>query len=113
MAPELGTRAGHTFLPQSWKSPGLVDELQGVDTDWSLGFAVNCILSGVVILVLGEFSMAFNRTLGKGAVCLFVCLLACFFLRRSFLHAFTRYMFCCSSRLLKGLAYGTPLKLRQ
>lgn len=25
---------------------GLFDELQGVDTDWSLGFAVNCILSG-------------------------------------------------------------------
>lgn len=25
---------------------GLFDELQGTDTDWSLGFAVNCILSG-------------------------------------------------------------------
>ena len=25
---------------------GLFDELQGVDTDWTLGFAVNCILSG-------------------------------------------------------------------
>ncbi|CAK8991421.1 unnamed protein product [Durusdinium trenchii] len=25
---------------------GLYDELQGTDTEWSLGFAVNCILSG-------------------------------------------------------------------
>ena len=28
------------------RAAGLYDELQGTDTEWSLGFAVNCILSG-------------------------------------------------------------------
>ena len=44
---------------------GLFDELQGVDTDWSLGFAVNCILSGEGFApklerLVGDFALLFG-----------------------------------------------------